>query len=489
MNPFVKNPLVINCLAKYQGLRARQTWVLLCLLCTPPLLLISCSKYQAKPLDASSNVRMIEAKQTQSAGFERYVKSLNPHIAWPISTWDLSTLTYSALYHHPDLEVAKADYAVALAAIKTAGIRQQVGVNGLVAKSNQANGDIRPWSYGLQVDVPIELGNKRAVQVEVVQNQAEIAKINIAETAWRLRHTLSADLINLATARALQANVRDSLQLHDALLASYEKRLANGLASQPELYQFKIQRDQTAWELQQYQNQIKQIEQKIAHDAGLAQTGRLNISEVDFSPWLNQQQTLLSQIQSAQDIQHQALTNRMDVQRGIAMYAVAESKLKLEFAKQMPDISLSPGVLYEYGDKIWSLGFGSLLNLLNRPSTLTHEAEKLRDKEAAVFIQLQQNIIQQAQQVYQDYQLATQALNQLQQDQKLQPLWLSRMRSQWENGLIDKPEWLQSQLQVTLAKQRVIQQQAVVLNKMLAIENLMQRPLLLSQQALPQPIE
>ena len=158
--------------------------------------------------------------------------------------------------------------------IKTAGIRQQVGVNGLVAKSNQANGDIRPWSYGLQVDVPIELGNKRAVQVEVAQHQAEIVQINIAETAWRLRHTLSADLISLATTRALQDNVRDSLQLHDALLASYEKRLANGLASQPELYQFKIQRDQSAWELQQYQNQIKQIEQKIVHDAGLAQTGR-----------------------------------------------------------------------------------------------------------------------------------------------------------------------------------------------------------------------
>jgi outer membrane protein, heavy metal efflux system len=448
-----------------------------------------CTSYQAKPLDPSANVERIQNKQVQSASFEQFVKRLNPNVSWPIQTWDLTSLTYSALHHHSDLDVAKADYAVSLAAVKTAGIRQQVGVNGLVAKSNQANGDIRPWSYGLQIDLPIELGNKRKVQIEAALHQVEVAKINVAETAWRLRHQLSSDLINQTEIQALQANTQDMLQFQDALLASYEKRLSVGMTSKPELYQIKIQRDQTAWKLQQYIHQSAQIEQKIVHDAGLVSVTHLDIQPLDIATWLDTQKTLFSQINGAQDVQHYALTNRMDIQRGIAMYAVAESKLKLEFAKKIPDISLSPGVLYEYGDRIWSLGIGSLLNLLNRPSTLTHEAEKIRDKEAASFMQLQQSVIQLSQSAYQDYQQSQLALAQLLQDQKLQPLWLDRMRHQWENGLIDKTEWLQSQLQVKSAQQRVIQQQIAVLRAMLALENVMQRPILLSEQQLPQLIE
>ena len=44
---------------------------------------------------------------------------------------------------------------------------------------------------------------------------------------------------------------------------------------------------------------------------------------------------------TSKNFQEKALLNRLDIRRSLAKYAAAESKIKLEVAKQTPDISLS----------------------------------------------------------------------------------------------------------------------------------------------------
>ena len=53
-------------------------------------------------------------------------------------------------------------------------------------------------------------------------------------------------------------------------------------------------------------------------------------------------------------LQTTALLNRLDIRIALEKYAAAESKLKLELAKQYPDLVISPGYAFEFGDNIWS---------------------------------------------------------------------------------------------------------------------------------------
>ena len=57
-----------------------------------------------------------------------------------------------------------------------------------------------------------------------------------------------------------------------------------------------------------------------------------------------------------------------------------------------------------------------------------------------------------------------------------------QLESQWHKGLIDKTEYLQTEIQFYAAQQRLVVQQANVLRALQEIENVMQRPILLSQQ-------
>lgn len=449
-----------------------------------PLLLTACGiAFQANPIPQQQNIETIQQATPTQDGFKTFVQAQSPQTTWPIQAWDIDSLTLSALYFHPVLKVAKSDYAVALAGITSAGLRPQVGLNGHLSHSNRANGDINPWAYGLQVDIPVITANKRQINIEIAQYQADIAKIQISETAWMLRQQLSMDLIQLAEQQAMQANLARLQKSQEALLAAYQKRLDLGMAGNADVLPIRLQRDQSAWQLQQLTLQIRQTEQKILHDAGLTEQNNLplTIAPIQLSQLLKSRFAQSQTYADAATIQHYALTNRMDIQRGLAQYAKAESQLKLAMAKRYPDLSLNPGIAYEYGDKIWGLGIGTMLNLLNKSSDLWVQAEQVRQNEATRFYALQHQVIQLSEQSLIKYRGAANLLVTLTREYEQQSNRKAQLEKQWRQGLIDKTEYLQTEIQFYSAQQRLITQQANVMRSLQEIENVMQKPIALSQ--------
>src|SRR5713101_3917523 len=59
---------------------------------------------------------------------------------------------------------------------------------------------------------------------------------------------------------------------------------------------------------------------------------------------------------SAKEVQRLALLNRIDLRRELAQYAAADEALKLEIAKQYPDINITGGYSWEGGENIFELG-------------------------------------------------------------------------------------------------------------------------------------
>ena len=91
-----------------------------------------------------------------------------------------------------------------------------------------------------------------------------------------------------------------------------------------------------------------------------------------------------------------ALRSRADILGALADYAAAEADLRLEIAKQYPDLHLGPGYAWNNGnagDNQWSLGLTLELPILDQNQGPIAEAEARRKLAAAKFVELQSQVI------------------------------------------------------------------------------------------------
>ncbi len=444
-------------------------------------LFTSCSyiPYQAKPLVQQAITVKLINKDPASPEFNSYLK-IQGLTLLPIQSWGLNELTNCALFFNPALDVAKAKWAAAQAAINTANQRPTATISGKLGHSNLKNGDSSPWAYGLGFDIPIETANKREIRTEQAAYEAEIAHIEIAQTAWQLRSQIAAQLIDYHQALANADLLQKELESQTAIFNMLDKRFKLGMLSSFELNSAKLQQQKVLQALNAEQARLPELRTQLATSVGLTSEkfNALRLTPLDLDLSLKRISVdNLSEANKLKLLQRTALLNRLDIRASLARYAVAESKLKLEVAKQYPDITLSPSYAFEFGDSIWSLGISSLLNLLNKNTSLIAEATSLREVEAAQFEALQAKIIgdlSQAQAVYiaKNAELAKAEENvstQLQLNQQLQ--------KQFDKGLIDRLELTTNQLNAISAKQNLLNTKFQNLRAAFSIEDVMQHPL------------
>ena len=88
------------------------------------ILLAACSgcvRFEPKPLDLDRNVDTFQGRTLGDAGLRAYLVTNGVTGDWPRQVWEFKALTVAAFYYHPDLDVARAKWAVASAGKRTAG--------------------------------------------------------------------------------------------------------------------------------------------------------------------------------------------------------------------------------------------------------------------------------------------------------------------------------------------------------------------------------
>lgn len=442
---------------------------------------ISCvTESSTKPLDSNASVTKILTKDPNSASFNQYLNDVGyakEHL--PLTVWGIDELTLCALFYHTKLDVAKQQLALSQLATQTAGIRSMPRINGAIARSDQRNGDLKPWSYDLSLDIPIETNNKRSIRIEKAAQNVDVARMDVADVAWQLRNQIAIDLIayfqNLAETQLLVQEVATQ----DNIVSMLEKRVNIGLASRIELSHINLALLKAKQSLSNKQAQSQVIRAKLAADVGLTPENfaSIQIKSLAIESTLAQQAELLEAPLDSKILQQEALLNRIDIRRSIAKYAIAETEIKLQIAQQVPDITLSPGILFEFGDKIWSLGFSSLLKFLQQDSSLINQAKQLRAIEGAQFEDLQASIIAEISQLHAHYRSAKLADEQAERALHAQIAQELTMQKQLEAGLIDKLDFTQSLLSTLIAKQQRLTTQFTLLQIANQIENAMQKPI------------
>ncbi len=348
------------------------------------LSLAGCVHYQPTPLEAGHVQAAFEQRTLADAGLRQFIEFnvTQPLPAWPPAAWDLELLSLAAFHGHPELAAARARWAVVAAGKLTAGQRPNPtwflgpGISSVTTTPS-------PWILGANFQVPIETAGKRDHRLHLAERQTQAARYGIAATAWELRFRVRRALVELWAAKETAAALAAQQAAQGELIRLQEARLAAGEASMVEVQRSRIDAERTR------AAQVDAANRRAAALVRLAEAvGVPPHAVADLTLNLDSLSALPAEIPPVAARQA-ALLNRADVLGALADYAVSEAALRLEIARQYPDLNLNPGYTFNTANHEWRLGFSAALPVLNRNEGPIAEAEARRQEQAARFAVVQ----------------------------------------------------------------------------------------------------
>lgn len=446
------------------------------------LLLPACGfqTYSAKPIDPAQSLSRYQSVDPNSEAFRRFLAAQDyPVEHFPIDRWGVRELTLAALFYHPQLNVARAQWTAARSAEITAAQRPLPGVSGGVENHSQTDGGVSPWTYSLGIDLPIETAGKRQARIDRALSLSEAARIDIAQNAWLVRSRLVASWIEYNASILQTELLQQELELRKQIVSMLDMRFEAGMISSVERSNARLQLQRVEQALEAERNRAPELRATLAGNAGLPpdMLARLPLQTLDIESIYRQEHHRKLQRQSSDDIQQAAMLNRLDLRAALSRYAAAEAKLRLEIARQYPDVVLSPGYSYDQGDRVWSLGIGALMTLLNKNRGLIAEARALRDVEAAQFEALQAKAISDVAQTKARYYAALDELEKARQIRTSQLERTARIERQFDAGFADRLEITTTRLENLLAAQNLLNIEYKAQRAANALEEAIQQPL------------
>ncbi|HEY7987450.1 MAG TPA: TolC family protein [Methylophilaceae bacterium] len=424
-------------------------------------LLAACAmqSYQAKPLDSAATAQAFNARTAADAGLS------------DTQIWDLPALTQAALRLHPDLQVARAQWQAAQAEEKTAALSPIPSFSAGAEHHTRTDGGISPWTLSLGIGIPIETHGKREARIEQAQALSAAAQLDIANTAWQVRSRVRARLLDYYAARQRVQQLQHQQQPRAEIVSLLQARLNVGLASTVEMADARLQLRRVEAALDAEHGRLNESRATLAAAVALPETA-LDDTRLGFSTFEQDLAPL-----PANEAQRLALQNRLDIRKELLNYAAAEAALKLEIAKQYPDINLDPTFSWDQGDNRWGLGFSQLLTLIRGNDAAIAGAEAARALEASRFNALQISVISEQEQAAAAWQAA---LNELQHHRKLlqeQKDRLSQTQSQFDAGQMDRLDLTLGRLELETEEASVMESNIKVQQALGRLEDAVQKPL------------
>ncbi len=349
----------------------------------------ACASFQPKPIEPAVKLADFEARRLDNEDLRKFIeKNLHRLVTpFPPKSWDLDTLTFAALYYQPDLDVARAKWDVARAAVVTAGGRPNPELGSLFQYDANPAGGASPWTLGLDLGVPVETAGRRGYRIARAEALAGAARFRVRDVAWLVRSRVRRDLLGLCAAREREALLDKEVDVRERLARMLEERFSSGMIGPALVTDARIRRDRSRLDREVARQQAAQAYGTLASGLGLP-VAALDGVDIDCGFTAG-----LAGSVPGKTVRQQALLNRPDVLARLAEYAASQSALQIEIARQYPDFRIGPGYTWDQGENKWSIGLSLVLPLFNRNKGPIAEAEARRREAAAVFVALQARVI------------------------------------------------------------------------------------------------
>lgn len=392
--------------------------------------------------------------------------------AWPLPAWNLPALTVLALRRDPDLAVARSEAAEALAARDAAGRRADPGLELALEHHSVPGATDSPWSLGIALDGVVGGGERRSAQRAQADALADEALLRAALAAWQVRQRVrdaSRDL-DLAQHRQRQADEAAMLRADQLRLA--ERQLFHGAADARALDLARQREAQAARERAAAQAVVLQARQALARSLTLP-LSQLQALPLAAPPQDAAPSAPLEDV----DLQRNMLLDRIELRAQLARYAAADAALRVEIARQWPELSLKPGFMWDQGDLLWSLGVGFVLPLFERNQGAIAQANARRDTEGVRFTALQAHALSELEAARLATESAAQQLMLAQEQMRKSVASVARVERRLEAGDADRADVLGARELVLQTQGAVIDARGAWLTARSRLEDVVQRPL------------
>ena len=351
------------------------------------LLLAACVRYVPRPVDPAAHPAEYRARRLDDA---RLLEWVGRWAARPEpGRWTDRQLALAALAFRADVARARADWRTALAGQAGAGVRPAPGVEAGVERAVSGSEGQSPWVVSLAGLVAVELGGKRGARLQRARARTAVAEGELRQSAWRVVWDVRAAALALASAAADRAQAERELKALVEVQGLEQARYREGSLPSAELAR-------TGAEVQAARAQVVGAEAGVqlarAALAGAVAVPARALDTVEVSPVPGPGCDTLGALEE-DSLGALALTRRPEIGRALAEYAVAEADLRLQVARQLPDLELGPGFIWDQGVHRWTLAL-ALPNLLGfRNRAAIHEAEAARSAAAARVAEVQDELL------------------------------------------------------------------------------------------------
>lgn len=343
------------------------------------LWLTSCATFSPRPLSAPQAARDFSARTFSDRGLRAFLSEQKA----ARGTWDVNRLALAAAYFHPDVALARAESEEAAAGIQTAKMRPNPVITFSPQFASFRAPVFTPWFLGGGISLPFETASKRARRVEQACATAEAARWRVSSRAWQARSRVRSAMLDLHGANENIRLLEAELELHQDAIKKLTAQIEAGDVAAFELTQARLALNRSRLALEDQKRIRSTAGARLAESVGVP-LRTLNSIEIDFSTF--------EKVRSPGAHPGMALTHRADLMALLAEYAAAEAALKLELARQYPDINLGPGYDYNSGQNRWQLGFSVALPF-NRNRGPIAEAEARRVSAEKRFLARQAGVL------------------------------------------------------------------------------------------------
>jgi len=432
----------------------------------------SCIHYTPRPLDPQTNAVSVTQRRLDDAAVrafaEQSLKTTFPQ--WPPATWTLDSLTAAALYFNPDVAVARASHATDLAAIATAGERPNPVVNASLQRKNSDPGLLSPWVSNFGIDFPFELPAKRRGRIAQATETAAASEARIGSVAWAVRSRLRARMLDLYASQQRLAVLDREDALEKDIVELFTKRLQLGEGAQPELSRARVALYQTTLLRADARRLAAEARAGVAAAAGVPESA-IGDASFDVAPFVH----IVATIDPS--LRDQALTGRADVLGALHDFAAADAALRLEIAKQYPDIHLQPAFGWDQGTRVWTIGGAAEVPLMNHHRGPIGEALARREEMATRFTAAQAGVLAQWDAANASATAARRKLEAADVVVREEEAQLATVQRQFNAGEIDRLALRSSELEAEAARLARIDALIDLQTALGAVEDALQRPL------------
>jgi outer membrane protein TolC len=330
----------------------------LCLL----LACLGCVRYEPRPLDSAVHPAEVRSRDL---GDSALVSLVARHAGRPeTARWTDRQLAVAALMLRSDLHRLRAEWRAARAAVRTAGERPGIGVQGEVERRVSGRDEGSPWVVAVGGMLAVELGGKRGARLQAARAEATLAETRLLAAAWSAAVGARLTAAALVQASAMVDDARAEVAALEDVHRLERARYAEAALGASDLAR-------TATEIQQARLALAEAENDVLQArAALAASIAVPLRAVGaVTPTLTEPAGCASlDSVPADSFVSEALGRRHEVARALGRYAVAESRLRLEVARQYPDLELGPGFIWDQGVNRWTLALAlpALLGARNR---------------------------------------------------------------------------------------------------------------------------